>query len=84
MNIAKINEVITINAHCVKLYAEATNTCTIYSYNTPVLRIDETGAHRLWSGWSVTTQKDINKAGFSIVFGYDMTKKIWDSMPVEN
>lgn len=84
MNIAKINEVNTVNAHCVKLYDETTNTCTIYSYNTPVLRIDETGSHRLWNGWSATTQKDINKAGFPLVFGYDMTKKIWDSMPVEN
>ena len=84
MNIAKINEVNTVNSHWVKLYDAEKNACTIYSYDTPVLRIDETGAHRLWSGWSATTQKDINKAGFPFVFGYDMTKKIWDSMPIEN
>lgn len=84
MDIKKINAVNIVNSHCVKIYDEVTNIYVIYSYNTPVLRIDETGAHRLWKGWSATTQKDINKAGFPLVFGYDMTKKIWNSMPVEN
>lgn len=83
MDIAKINAVNTVNAHCVKLYDAEKNACTIYSYDTPVLRIDENGAHRLWDRWSTTTQKDINRAGYSIVFGHDMTKKIWDQMEVE-
>lgn len=50
------------------------------SYGTPVLAMDTFGhVSRLWSGWSVTTQKHINK-GFP---GLKLTKKMWDAMPVE-
>lgn len=80
MTIHKIN---TINSHCTKYYDEETNSCTIFSYDTPVLRVDSSGYHRLWGGWSATTQKDINASGFPFISGYKMTKEIWDKMEVE-
>lgn len=73
----------TINAHCTKAWEPEKNECIIYSYDTPVLSVDENGYHRLWSGYSATTIKDINSAGFPIISGYQMTKKEWDKMPIE-
>ena len=57
---------------------------TVFSYETPVLSFDYNGQnmHRLWDGYSVTTMKHINKALDSVVF-VKLTKKEWDSMPVE-
>lgn len=75
----------TINAHCVVVYTDDKNNCTfsatVFSYDTPVLHYNgktET-LHRLWGGYSATTMRDINRA-----FSWQkMTKKVWDSMPVE-
>lgn len=68
----------TINNHCTIVYNG--NEVTVFSYDTPVLRIDNNGSlHRLWSGWSATTQRDINTA-----CNVGMTKKIWEAMSVEN
>ena len=74
----KIN---TVNAHCVKVYNSDTNTCTIFSYDTPVFSCDSDGFHRLWSGYSATTLRDIN----TCIVGVrgKLTKKEWDAMPVK-
>ena len=56
----------------------------IFSYGTPVFAIpigDYSGGLRLWSGWSATTQKHINK----VLDLYGLThinKAIWEKMPV--
>ncbi len=74
-----------INAHCAVVSTRDesgdTYSVTIYSYNTPVLHYDgQTGNfHRLWDGWSLTTQRDINSALPYV----GMTKKKWDKMEVE-
>lgn len=69
----------TINSHCVVVYSFETGAITVFSYDTPVFRVDADGVfHRLWNGWSATTQRDINKA-----VNVGMSKKIWDSMPIE-
>lgn len=71
-----------------KAFAEMTyNGIVIYSYNTPVLRWDGEKLHRLWGGWSATTQRHINTL-LRQVWRKDkpfitMTKKVWESMPVE-
>lgn len=74
----------TINSHCVAVYSHVSSgagiRATVFSYDTPVFHIDENNSlHRLWDGWSATTQQDINKA----FPGVNLTKKVWDSMPVE-
>lgn len=74
----------TINSHCVVVSEHVPDGAkihsTVFSYDTPVFSIDENNTfHRLWNGWSMTTQRDINRA-FS---GIHMTKKLWDSLPVE-
>lgn len=70
----------TINNHCVFVYDFASGSVTVFSYDTPVLRVDaDNSLHRLWSGWSATTQKDINKA-----VNVGMNKKTWESMPIED
>lgn len=77
------NRIKTINSHCVVVYNHV-NTgvgveVVVHSYDTPVLKIDsENGLHRLWNGWSATTQRDINTA-----VNVGMTKKMWQSMPIE-
>lgn len=69
----------TINNHCVSVYSSETGAITVFSYDVPVFRVDANGTfHRLWNGWSATTQKDINKA-----VNVGMNKKTWESMPVE-
>ena len=73
----------TINCHCTVVYSHVREGAgidtTVFSYDTPVLRVDnESNIHRLWSGWSTTTQRDINKA-----VNVNMTKSKWDSMKVE-
>lgn len=69
----------TINNHCAVIYNPANGEITVFSYDTAVFRIDSNNnMHRLWSGWSSTTQRDINKA-----VNVGMTKKIWEAMPVE-
>lgn len=60
----------------------------LYSYNTPVLRLDGEKLHRLWGGFSTTTQRHINALLLQMGMGEDkpfvtMTKKVWGSMPVE-
>ena len=59
----------------------------LYSYNTPVLRLDGEKLHRLWGGWSVTSQRHINamlwQVGRKDKPFITMTKKVWESMPVE-
>lgn len=59
----------------------------IFSYGTPVLSILDHGDNgkmkhsRLWSGWSATTQRHINKA--LDLYGLDhINKMAWDKMPV--
>lgn len=62
---------------------------TIFSYGTPVYRVIRgphgeplKGTGRLWSGWSATTQKHINKA-FEHIGGVKINKKMWLKMPIE-
>ena len=60
----------------------------LYSYNTPVLRWDGEKLHRLWGGWSPTTQRHINTLLRQIGMCENkpfltMTKNVWESMPVE-
>lgn len=73
----------TINSHCVAVHAEDTNgnfSCAVFSYDTPVFRVNSDNTFsRLWSGWSATTQRDINKA-----VNVGLTKKVWDEMEVED
>ena len=59
----------------------------VFSYETPVLAILDHGINgkmehsRLWSGWSVTTQRHINKA--LDLYGLDhINKTMWEKMPV--
>lgn len=72
----------TINSHCTVVYKETHDKsikAIVYSYNTPVIYEDENGKiFRLWDGWSITTQRDINKA-IPLV---NMTKKKWKTIPV--
>lgn len=73
----------TFNSHCVAVYRGVPTgvgiEVTVFSYDTPVLKIDsENRLHRLWSGWSATTQRDINTA-----VNVGMDKKQWESMKVE-
>lgn len=65
------------------------NTFTIFSYGTPVYRVIRgehgealPGTGRLWSGWSATTQRHINKSADFIGGMAKMTKAIWDKLPV--
>ena len=57
----------------------------IFSYETPVLAIDGSGKDpvlvRLWSGWSATTQRHINKALDYIMLEH-INKATWNKMPV--
>ena len=70
----------TINNHCVSLYNCEDGSFTVFSYNTPVFRVDADNTfHRLWAGWSVTTQRDINSC-----VNVGMNKKTWEAMLVEN
>ena len=57
---------------------------TVFSYETPVLSFGHNGQNmrRLWDGYSVTTMRHINKA-LDHVTSVKLTKKEWDSMPVE-
>lgn len=76
----------TINSHCVVVFNEVNSGCgsesTIFSYNTPVLKIDShNNLHRLWSGWSATTQRDINRATNNVL---NINKKMWEAMPIED
>lgn len=57
----------------------------VFSYGTPVLAIDCSGMEnrlvRLWSGWSSTTQRHINKA--LDLYGLPhISKAQWEKMPV--
>lgn len=72
----------TINAHCAVVYRYVNSgvgiETTVFSYDTPVLRIDSNNnISRLWDGWSATTQRDINTA-----VNVGMNKKMWEAMPV--
>lgn len=75
----------TINNHCVVVYDEPKEknplklwSATVFSYDTPVMRQNIDGTFsRLWDGWSITTQRDINRA-----LGTNIDKKTWDAMPV--
>ena len=67
---------------------EANGREIVFSYDTPVLSILDHGNNgnmehsRLWSGWSVTTQRHINKA--LDLYGLShINKAQWDKMPVE-
>lgn len=61
----------------------------VFSYGTPVLAILDKGENgnmmhrRLWSGWSVTTQRHINKA-LDLYGLAHVNKKQWDAMPIES
>lgn len=73
----------TINSHCAVVYTCVSSgvgiRSTVFSYDTPVLTITENNdIFRHWSGWSATTQRDINRA----FPGMGMTKTKWDKMPV--
>lgn len=73
----------TINPHCTVVYTRVPSgvgiRSTVFSYDTPVLTIMENNdILRHWDGWSLTTQRDINKA----IPGAHMTKATWDTMPI--
>ena len=76
------------NCQIVTAAGKADRAHVIFSYGTPVLAIDCSGMKsqlvRLWDGWSVTTQRHINKAFTILGDGFHMDKKTWDAMPVEN
>lgn len=54
----------------------------LYSYNTPVAKINRRGEFiRLWDGYSATTMRHINS--FIDLFGISGGgKKWWDALPV--
>ena len=59
---------------------------TLYSYGTPVARIEGDGADavftRLWDGWSATTARHVN--AFRDVNGMDrLSKAEWNALPIE-
>lgn len=55
----------------------------IFDYGTPVFAIDFMGDfYRLWSGWSITTQRHINKA-LATLGRNGISKADWYDMPVE-
>lgn len=60
-----------------------TNGTTLYSYGTPVIRIDnDCTVHRLWGGYSATSMKHINDFLYALhVEGGG--KKWWDALSVE-
>lgn len=75
----------TVNSHCAVVYTHLPGgvgiRSTVFSYDTPVLTVTENNnILRHWSGWSATTQRDINRA----FPGVNMTKTKWDKMPVIN
>lgn len=75
-------KICTINAHCTVVYRYVNSgvgiETTVFSYDTPVLRIDSNNnIVRLWDGWTATTQRDINSA-----VNVGMTKKMWEAMPI--
>lgn len=56
---------------------------TIFDYGTPVLHVDNLGNfHRLWTGWSITTQRHINKA-LNTLGRNGISKSDWYDIPVE-
>lgn len=66
---------------------KANRAYVIFDYGTPVLALDCSGMKpryvRLWDGWSITTQRHINKALATL--GHDgISKADWYDMPVEN
>ncbi len=75
------------NCQIVTAEGKADRAHVIFSYGTPVLAIDCSGMKsqlvRLWDGWSVTTQRHINKAFEILGNGRKMDKKTWDAMLVE-
>ena len=58
----------------------------VWSYGTPVLAIDCSGQKprmvRLWGGWSMTTQRHINKA-LDYLGHHHINKAAWEKMEVE-
>lgn len=55
----------------------------IFDYGTPVLHVDNLGKYRrLWDGWSITTQRHINKA-LATLGRNGIDKATWYDMPVE-
>lgn len=76
------------NCQIITAMGKANRAHVIFSYGAPVLAIDCSGMEpqlvRLWDGWSITTQRHINKAFDTFGSGrFHMTKKQWDSMTVE-
>lgn len=68
---------------------KANRAYVIFSYETPVLAVDCSGMSprlvRLWSGWSMTTMRHINKALDLIHAGrWRISKTDWDKMEVED
>ena len=58
----------------------------VFSYGTPVLALDCSSMKprmvRLWSGWSATTQRHINKA-LDCLGHPHINKAVWDKMEIE-
>ena len=58
----------------------------VFSYGTPVLALDCSGMKprmvRLWSSWSATTQRHINKA-LDYLEHPHINKAVWDKMEIE-
>ena len=58
------------------------NTRTLYSYGTPIIRIDSNGkVSRLWAGESATTLRHVKE--FLLQNGRDYSKKAYDAMEVK-
>ena len=86
----KVTNVCT-NCQIVCGAGNATRAYVIFSYGTPVLAVDCSGMTpsivHLWSGWSATTQRHINKALDMLPGGNrfgKMNKATWGKMTVEN
>lgn len=76
-----IMKLINICNNCQMLETE--EECVIFDYGTAVLAIDSVGKYRrLWSGWSITTQRHINKA-LATLGRNGVSKADWYDMPVE-
>lgn len=78
-------KMINVCTNCQVVETEKGN--VIFSYGTPVFSIYDTmggvsmGNRRLWSGWSATTQRHINKA-LDLYGLHHISKAKWAKMPV--
>lgn len=65
---------------------KANRAYVVFSYGTPVFALNCSGMKprmvRIWSGWSATTQRHINKALDHLGHSH-INKAVWEKMEVE-